>query len=81
MQVEIAYFFFLAENKIFTLPASANKHLQNVNDNFSLSDAHKIKDIEKITNHDVKAVEYFLKDELGKCGGKEIKEWVHFAYQ
>ncbi len=79
VQVEIAYFFFLAENKFFKLPSSAIKHLQNVLDNFSLTDAHKIKDTEKVTNHDVKAVEYFLKDELEKCGGGEIKEWVHFA--
>src|SRR5688500_5275379 len=78
VQVEIAYFFFLAENKLFKLPSSAKNHLQNVLNNFSLTDAHKIKDREKITNHDVKAVEYFLKDELEKCGGNKIKEWVHF---
>ena len=75
VQVEVAYLFFLAENKLFKLPSSAKNHLQNVLNNFSLTDAHKIKDAEKITNHDVKAVEYFLKEELEKCGGNEIKEW------
>ncbi len=79
VQVEVAYFFFLAENKLFKLPFSAKNHLQNVLNNFSLTDAYKIKDLEKNTNHDVKAVEYFLKDELEKCDCNEIKEWIHFG--
>ena len=79
VQVEVAYFFFLAENKFFELPSAAKNHLQNVLNNFSLTDANKIKDTEKITNHDVKSVEYFLKDELEKCEGNAIKEWVHFG--
>ncbi len=45
----------------------------------SLSDALKIKEIEKTTNHDVKAVEYFIKDQLEKDGYSDQKEWVHFA--
>jgi adenylosuccinate lyase len=49
-------------------------------ENFSLNDAQKIKNIEGITNHDVKAVEYFLKEELEKAGsGNIIKEWIHFG--
>ena len=79
VQVEVAYFFFLAENNFFKLPSAAKNHLQSVLNNFSLTDANKIKDTEKITNHDVKAVEYFLKDELEKCEGNAIKEWVHFG--
>ncbi len=47
--------------------------------NFSLDDAQKIKEIEKTTNHDVKAVEYFIKDKLELAGLSNIKEWVHFA--
>ncbi|WP_022663753.1 adenylosuccinate lyase [Desulfospira joergensenii] len=46
---------------------------------FSLEDAQKVKDIEKKTNHDVKAVEYFIKEKLDDAGLSEIREWVHFA--
>lgn len=77
--VELEYFFFLSDNNFFELSSSAKKHLQNVYDNFSLAEAEKIKDIEKITNHDVKAVEYFLKEQLDKCNGGNIKEWIHFG--
>ena len=77
--VEVEYFQFLAARKIFTLPASAKKQLRNVLENFSLEDAQKIKDTEAITNHDVKAVEYFLKEKLAEAGANEIKEWVHFG--
>src|SRR4029078_1107806 len=77
--VEIEYFLFLAENKFFKLSSSAKKELQKVIDDFSLTDAEKIKQTESITNHDVKSVEYFLKDALEKCGCSELKEWIHFG--
>jgi adenylosuccinate lyase len=48
-------------------------------DDFGLEDAQEIKQIEFKTNHDVKAVEYFLKNELKTAGGTELKEWVHFG--
>ncbi len=79
IKIEIEYFFFLAENNFFELSSPAKNHFQKVYNNFSIEDAQKIKDTEKITNHDVKAVEYFLKDELEKCKCGEIKEWIHFA--
>jgi len=79
VHVELEYFFFLAEDKFFELPGSAKKHLRQVLDNFSFADAQRIKEIEKITNHDVKAVEYFLKEELDKCNNSNIKEWIHFG--
>ena len=44
-----------------------------------MEDAQEIKQIEFTTNHDVKAVEYFLKNEVGKAGGSDVKEWVHFG--
>ena len=44
-----------------------------------LEDAQEIKQIEYTTNHDVKAVEYFLKSELEKSGGVQVKEWIHFG--
>ena len=79
VSVEVAYFFFLAEKKFFVLPSRSKAHLQKLADSFSIINAWKIKDIEAITNHDVKAVEYFLKDELEKAGGTKIKEWIHFG--
>ncbi|SDD86086.1 adenylosuccinate lyase [Niabella drilacis] len=77
--VEIEYLFFLAEKKFLKLSAPAKKHLRAVIENFSTDQAKAIKEIEKITNHDVKAVEYFLKAELDKTDAKEAKEWIHFG--
>jgi adenylosuccinate lyase len=77
--VEVEYFLFLAEKKFFKADAKTKQHLLDVVANFSIADAQQIKDTEKITNHDVKAVEYFLKAELDKCGAAALKEWVHFG--
>ncbi len=77
--VEVEYFIFLAEKKFFKLSAIVKNHLQNAAANFSLEDAGVIKETEKITNHDVKAVEYFLKGELDKCNASSLKEWIHFG--
>ena len=77
--VELEYFFFLAENKFFKLSAQAKKSLQALMTGFALEDAQKIKDIERITNHDVKAVEYFLKESFEQCQCAELKEWIHFG--
>ncbi|GAC1594842.1 MAG: adenylosuccinate lyase [Ginsengibacter sp.] len=77
--VEVEYFFFLSERKLFKLPSAVKNHLINVSANFSIEDALRIKAIEKVTNHDVKAVEYFLKEELEKCKGGAVKEWIHFG--
>lgn len=77
--VEIEYLLFLSEKKFFNLPHKTAKHLKKLREEFGLEDAQEIKQIEYTTNHDVKAVEYFLKTELEKNGGKDIKEWVHFG--
>jgi adenylosuccinate lyase len=77
--VEIEYLLFLEKKKFFKLSNKAVKHLQKLTEDFGLEDAQEIKQIEFTTNHDVKAVEYFLKNELDKCGGKEAREWVHFG--
>lgn len=54
--------------------------LRNLYKNFTQEDAQRIKNIEKITNHDVKAVEYFLKEEFDKIGGLDnFKEFIHFG--
>jgi len=79
IQVEIEYLLFLENKKFFKLPGKAIKHLQKLAEDFGPEDAQEVKQIEFTTNHDVKAVEYFLKNELEKCGGKEAKEWVHFG--
>jgi len=77
--VEIEYFLFLSEKKFFKLSGKAVKLLKKVAEEFGPEDAQEIKQIEYTTNHDVKAVEYFLKIELDKSGAKDAKEWVHFG--
>jgi len=77
--VEIDYFLFLADKKIFKISSAIKQHLLSVKENFSLSDAMLIKQTEAITNHDVKAVEYFIKAQLEKKGATHLKEWVHFG--
>lgn len=77
--VEIEYFFFLADHKFFKLTAKSRAVLKKVMDGFSIDDAQQIKQIETITNHDVKAVEYFLKEQLDKAAIPQLKEWIHFG--
>ncbi len=79
VRVEIEYYLFLSDKKFFPLTAKARKALQDVAANFSLEDAVEIKNIEKTTNHDVKAVEYFIKTKLDALGLENEKEWVHFG--
>ncbi|HEX8334369.1 MAG TPA: adenylosuccinate lyase [Segetibacter sp.] len=79
VSVEVEYFFFLADKNFFELAAKCKQHLRAVVENFNVADAQQIKQIEATTNHDVKAVEYFLKEELEKCESADLKEWVHFA--
>src|SRR4051794_18264984 len=73
--IEVKYFLFLADKDFFELPQEARKHLEDLVVNFSPEQASKIKEIESITNHDVKAVEYFLKEELENVGVGSLKEW------
>jgi adenylosuccinate lyase len=77
--IEIEYLLLLADKKFLKLSAGAKKHLQQLKENFSVANAEAIKEIEKTTNHDVKAVEYFLKAELDKTDAQEAKEWIHFG--
>ena len=77
--VEIDYFLFLGDKKFFKVSPKLKQHLNDVKNNFSLDDAQQIKQIESITNHDVKAVEYFLKEQLDKAGAGNLKEWIHFG--
>lgn len=79
VMVEIDYLLFLERKKFFRLSNKAVKYLQKLKETFGTDDAQQIKQIEYSTNHDVKAVEYFLKGELEKCGAGAVKEWVHFG--
>jgi len=79
VQVEVEYFIALSEQKLFSLPKSQASSLRKIYQEFSVENAQKIKDTEKITNHDVKAVEYFVKDELKALGLEDRLEWVHFG--
>jgi len=80
--VEVEYFIALTESGIPQLAhfdGSLNEKLRNIYQNFSIEDAQWIKDTEKVTNHDVKAVEYFLKNEFEKLGLHDSVEFIHFG--
>lgn len=79
--VEIHYLKALIELKLPQLKGLETKiaALDSIIDDFSEQDAQAIKDIEKTTNHDVKAVEYFIKSKMKEQGLSEHLEWVHFA--
>jgi len=80
--IEIEYFIALCDSEIPQLPKLdtdlKNKLLKIAND-FTEKDAEEIKEIEKTTNHDVKAVEYFIKDRFDLLGLQEYKEFIHFG--
>ena len=82
VRVEIEYFIALCElplPQLADIDASMFSQLRAVYQNFTPAEAQKIKDIEKITNHDVKAVEYFIKDEFDRLGLDKYKEFIHFG--
>ena len=83
VRVEIEYFITLCElplPQLATFDKGLFERLRDIYRNFSEADAQRVKDIEKVTNHDVKAVEYFIKEELDKIGNfEEYKEFIHFG--
>ena len=82
IQVEIEYFIALCSHPIPQLESfqhSLFEDLRSIYEHFSPEDAKAIKDIEKTTNHDVKAVEYFLKNEFDRLGISAYKEFIHFG--
>jgi adenylosuccinate lyase len=80
VRVEVAYLLHLAEYEIITLPQQITvSSLSALWEEFSEEDALHIKRTEQTTNHDVKAVEYFIKEKLEAAGGSAITEWVHFG--
>src|SRR3978361_646245 len=80
--VEIEYFIALAHHplpQLLDFDKKVSEKLRGIYQNFSEEDAQAIKDIEKITNHDVKAVEYFIKKEFDKLNLEKYKEFIHFG--
>lgn len=82
VRVEIEYFIALSEflPQLQALVTEPNKEaLRNIYREFSIEDATHVKEIESVTNHDVKAVEYFLKEKLDALSLQDYKEFVHFG--
>ena len=82
VQVEVEYFIALCELPLPQLGEVDPKYYPQLRDcyrSFSESDAGRVKEIEKVTNHDVKAVEYFLKEKLARIDLEEFGEFIHFA--
>lgn len=80
--VEIQYFIALTNHPLPQLEGFEEdkiEALDKVFESFSLADAERIKDIEKVTNHDVKAVEYFLREKFDELGLDKFKEFIHFG--
>ncbi len=80
VKIEIEWLkFILTEYNFDKINSTELEIIDKIYTSFNQTDANKIKDIEKITNHDVKAVEYYIKEQLEKSNLSRIKEWVHFA--
>lgn len=82
VNVEVEYFIALCEIPLQQLEGVApemKEKLRDIYRNFSVDDAQRIKDIESVTNHDVKAVEYFLKEQFDALGLEQYKEFIHFG--
>ncbi len=80
VKVEVEYLLFLAKEGIITLPEIVDEsRLRAIYESFTEEDAQQIKATELTTNHDVKAVEYFLKEKLQELGAGDAIEWIHFG--
>lgn len=82
VKVEVEYFIALCQlplPQLSGVPTGVFTDLRAIYENFSLDDAQRIKDIESVTNHDVKAVEYFLKERFDALNLSDYKEFIHFG--
>ncbi|NBO59181.1 MAG: adenylosuccinate lyase, partial [Chitinophagia bacterium] len=79
LRVETEYFIALSNEKIFHLPSSKANKMKSVYMEFNNETASEIKNLEKVTNHDVKALEYYMKKELDALSLGHLKEYVHFG--
>ncbi|MFW5756275.1 MAG: adenylosuccinate lyase, partial [Tangfeifania sp.] len=79
---EVEYFAALCElplPQLKNIPAEKLEKLREMHREFSVENAKRVKEIERVTNHDVKAVEYFLKEEFDRIGLGKYKEFIHFG--
>ena len=82
VKVEVEYFIALCElplPQMKGVDAAKFEPLRDIYRNFTVENAQRIKDIESVTNHDVKAVEYFLKERFDEMGLEAFKEFIHFG--
>lgn len=82
VRVEIEYFIALCElplPQLAAVPATIFENLRDIYRNFTIEDATRIKEIESVTNHDVKAVEYFIKEQFDRLSLEAHKEFIHFG--
>ena len=79
LRVEAEYFIALSQEKLFALPSAKANKLRTVYTEFNNETASEIKNLEKVTNHDVKALEYYMKKELDVLELAHLKEFVHFG--
>lgn len=82
VKVEIEYFIALCKLPLPQLAGVDHAlfgELRDIYTKFSVDDAQRVKDIESVTNHDVKAVEYFIKEQFDRLGLAQYKEFIHFG--
>ena len=82
IKVEVEYFISLCKlplSQLKEFPSDKFNDLRNLYNNFSIDSAKRIKEIESVTNHDVKAVEYLIKEEFDNLGLSQFKEFIHFG--
>ena len=80
VRVEVEYFIALTNEELPQLKGIENvERLREIYRDFTVEDARRIKEIESVTNHDVKAVEYFLKEQFDRLGLEKYKEFIHFG--
>lgn len=82
VKIEIEYFIALCRiplPQLADFPAALYPELRNIYEHFTIEDATRAKDIEKVTNHDVKAVEYLIKEHFDRLGLQKYKEFIHFG--
>lgn len=80
VEIELKYLIFLSKEKITrAITKEEEKQIRGVYEKFSLKDAQKIKDLETETKHDVKAVEYFIRNKFSQTSLSNLENWIHFG--
>ena len=82
IKVEVEYFISLCQiplSQLREFPSDKFNDLRNLYNDFSIDSAKRIKQIESVTNHDVKAIEYLIKEEFDNLGLSQFKEFIHFG--